>query len=327
MRVRYRGNDDKSRSLVVEPESGSDQTRVMIHTAARGIAEIQLENYRFAELIQNRSVTRTLVGDIAEAGSRLKTRGPRFELSGVGSSARFGAEITKGRLTSLVCSPSARASWMPIEGALTSPFPLTQPHTIQFSVGGSTDGELNPSLQLAQADLTASDVPEFLVPGQGPSLTTGHVVCGGCSDSKPEDLRYFSTHATRPDDLLWLGFEFYNFELKVDSKGKKYLAPLTVSGPALVIVHFPPQHILEDAYNEDLGCAPTPPKLSFPLGAKLSGPSRLVFELPRDEDRLDLTLDALTNWSRWVVKKVPDRLHPRLIVWSRNEVARVKLED
>jgi hypothetical protein len=316
LRVRYRAHSDNSRSLVVEPEIGSQQITVAISTAARGSAQIQLENYRFAEAFDGRSISRALVGDITEAGSRLETQGLSINLSGVGPTGRFVAETAKGRLTRLLCKPSAVASRVPVEGALTSWFPLSQPQTIRFA-GLADDSDEHPwdePVRLAQAQLTRSDVPDFLTPGQGPGITTGHVTCSGCAlGGKPQDIRYFSTHAIRPEDLLWLGFEFYNFEFKGDKKGKKYLVPLKVPGPALVIVHFPPQHILEDAFNEDLGCAPTTPKISFPLGAKLSGPSRLVFEFPPDEDRLDLTLDALTNWSRWKIRKVPDSRHPRLI--------------
>ena len=325
MRVRYRANADKSWSLVVEPESGAERIAVGIRTANRGKAHITLENYRFVEFLDGRALTRALIGDIAESGSRLEENGINFALSGIGSAGRFRAETRKGKLTRLDCAPSAVAATIPIEGALTSDFPLSKPHAIRFfGPKGSFRDDLVEPFQVAQAHVNTSDVPDFLAPGQGLSIPTGHITCSGCAvDGKPEDLRYFSTHAVRPDDLLWLGFEFYNFELKTDKSGKKYLAPLNVPGPSLVIVHFPPQHILEDAYNEDLGCGPKPPTLAFPLGAKLSGASRLVFEFPRDEGRLELTLDALTDWRRWTVKKVPDRRHPQLIrapIWDETAI-------
>jgi hypothetical protein len=127
--------------------------------------------------------------------------------------------------------------------------PLTKPQVVHFA---GWDEELGQYPNFAQNDLILSDAPSTLSAGQGPTVITGHVVCSGCApDRKPQDIRYFSTHVTRPEDLLWLGFEFYNFELKTGKSGKQYLAPLPVPGAALIVVHFPPQHILEDAFNED----------------------------------------------------------------------------
>jgi hypothetical protein len=313
-------------SLVIEPESAGDQVTVLISTTQRGFGRIRVENYRLAEAFSARSIKRTLVGDIALEGSRLETAGLRFDLAGIGRAGHFVAETTGGRLSQLHCAPSAIASRVGIEGALTSTFPLSLPQTIRFDgppnpAGGAAPAQL---VRFAEARSWQSDAPDFLTPGQGPGVTTGNVVCSGCALSgKPQELRYFSTHAIRVEDLLWLGFEFYNFELKTPKKARKYLAPLKVPGPALVIVHLPPQHILEDAYNEDIGCPKPTPKISFPIGAKSSGPSRLVFEFPADEDRLDLTLDALTDWRRWKIKKVPDSRHSQLIrapLWDETAV-------
>ncbi|TMI99559.1 MAG: hypothetical protein E6G97_21830 [Alphaproteobacteria bacterium] len=326
LRLRYQISSAKFASLVVEPESASDQLTVLIATTERGFGRIQVENYRIAEVFDGRSVKRTLVGDIALAGSRLEAGGLRFDLSGIGHTGRFMAETTGPRLTRLDCAPSAIASSVPVEGALTSTFPLSIPQPIRFAGPPDDAGEAapGPRMRLAQARSSQSDAPDFLTPGQGPGVATGNVVCSGCAlPGKPQELRYFSTHAIRAEDLLWLGFEFYNFELKAPKKGKKYLAPLKVPGPALVIVHLPPQHILEDAFNEDIGCPKPTPKISFPIDAKSSGPSRLVFEFPADEDRLDLTLDALTDWRRWKIKKVPDSRHSQLIrapLWDETAI-------
>jgi hypothetical protein len=310
LRVRFRALTGKSSSLVVEPEVESDRIAVEIATAGRGRGRIEVENYRFAEFVDRRRTKRTLVGDIAASGSHLVAGGLRVEMSGIGSSAKFVAEACGARLTHLHCEPSAIASNVQVDNALSAVFPLSQPHLIRFT-GGDQPNKL---VQLAQARPPSVGMVDFLSSGQGSGTVTGHVVCSGCAiEGKPHDIRYFSTHVARAEDLLWLGFEFYNFELKNDKKGRRYLAPLKVPGPAMVVVHFPPQHILENAYNEDLGCTPNPPKIDFPLNARLSGPSRLVFELPRDQDRLYLSLDALTDWRRWTIKKVPDARHTRLI--------------
>jgi|GEM_PF-2231960 len=321
LHVRYQSTLSNRSLLVVEPESATDAVNVRISTAKRGLGTIAVENYRLSEESGNGGVRRTIIGDIAAYGSCLSVGGLTFELSGDTVSGRFVAETLGGKPTKLICAPKTTASTFKVEGATSSMCALTKPQVVEFS---GIDEESDHRTRLAQNALVLSDAPGALSAGQGLSVMTGHVVCSGCvSDRKPADIRYFSTHVTRPEDLLWLGFEFYNFELKTEKGGRQYLSPLPVAGLPLVVVHFPPQHILEDAFNEDLGCTPTPPKLSFPLGAKLSGPSKLVFEIPRELDRIDLTLDAMTDWRAWTIRKVADARHPRLIrapAWDETSV-------
>jgi hypothetical protein len=320
--IRYQSLADGS-VLLVEPVSRTERMAVEITTTGGGSAKLWLENYRIAESFAADSISQAIAGDIAADGSSLATEGMLFSLSGMGASSDFVVETENGNLTRLSCAPSVIASSLPVADALTSPFPLSQPHVIRFVGPGPQIEQEERPLLVAQAQTVMTDASTFPGLGYGQDVVTGHVTCEGCSlDGKPSNLRYFSTQITRAEDLLWLGFEFYNFVFKSEG-GEKYLEPLKVAGPALVIVHFPPQHILEDAYNEDLGCGPNPPEIVFPLRAKMSGPSRLVFELPADVNRLDLTVDSLTDWARWKVRKVPDSRHPNLIrapVWDETSV-------
>jgi hypothetical protein len=64
--------------------------------------------------------------------------------------------------------------------------------------------------------------------------------------------------------------------------------------PAIIIVHFPPQHVQEQAFHQN---TTRPPFGPVPVNAMLSGGSRLVFELPKKLDGLDYSLQALMDWT------------------------------
>lgn len=305
---------DGRTELLVEPEQADDALSVRIKIADQGLANLLVENFRFVESVQGRRTTRRLIGDIADHGSELDASGVILQLSGQRHASRFSVETKNGALTHLYCKPAVVGSVIRVEGAVASPQQLTQPQIVSFVGGaGPSDSRID-RVRLAQLDSSQADASQANPIYGGTDTLTGHVVCKGCaSDLKPQDIRYFSTYLTRPQDLLSLGFEFFNFGVKTEKDGKRFLEPLPVPGPALIVVHFPPQHILEDAYNEDLGCTPNPPTLQFPLGSRVSAASRLVFEYPRAKGRLALNLEALTNWEDWSVRKVADKRHPRLI--------------
>ncbi|WP_242292158.1 hypothetical protein [Bacillus cereus group sp. BfR-BA-01441] len=102
----------------------------------------------------------------------------------------------------------------------------------------------------------------------------------------------------RKEDFLDLNFELVN----IHTKGAPlHLVRRNAGEPALLIVHFPAQHIVEEVF-------PVGNKqIDSPIKAMLSGPSRLVFELPDDEDTWPLTLETLLNWKDYkpVLPKLP----------------------
>jgi hypothetical protein len=310
LHIEYTVVGPKAATLVIEPCSEDSKLDVIIKLKGRGRSTIKIQNYKYAEITRGRNRESSLAGDIAPAGSDLQLGRLRYSLAG-GVHGPFLVEMRGSRIAQLRCVPAAVASELRIEGGIASRFEFAHPVNIEFSGPGASNVPIGRSIRVAQAQTTRSDADALLgLPGALPF--DGRVACSGCDTSAGRYLPYFSTRIVRPEDLLSLGFEFYNFEVKSDRR-TKYLAPIKNAGPALVIVHFPSQHILEDAYNEDLGCTPTPQKIRFPIGAEQAGPSRLVFEFPSGSSRLNLSLDALTNWSHWKIRKVPDRRHSRLI--------------
>ncbi|MCQ6563984.1 hypothetical protein [Paenibacillus mendelii] len=92
--------------------------------------------------------------------------------------------------------------------------------------------------------------------------------------------------ALRKEDFLNLTFELVNLHTEGTPL---HIVKTDTNQPALLIVHFPPQHIVEAlSYPSE-----------HPFQAMLAGPSRIVFKLPDDQDRWPLTLKTLLNWQAY----------------------------
>jgi hypothetical protein len=127
--------------------------------------------------------------------------------------------------------------------------------------------------------------------------------------------------ALRPDDLLALEFEFVNLQPAADNA----LERADPAQSAFVIVHFPPQHLTEQAFTGNSASAE-----SQPVRTAMAGESRLVFRLPEALTRLPLTLPALLSWETWSLVAAsgpPGDLEtaiefPWRLILSPNEAAR-----
>jgi hypothetical protein len=128
----------------------------------------------------------------------------------------------------------------------------------------------------------------------------------------------------RPEDLLYLEFDFINLKLIQDNTKSPYLSRIDPEADAFLVVYFPPQHIQEKAFLETeprVLPLPTPlpgqtdlnenqmPNLP-PVDARLAGKSRLVFKIPADILELPYTIDALLNWSAYTLSVAPNALPP-----------------
>lgn len=134
-------------------------------------------------------------------------------------------------------------------------------------------------------------------------------------------LAEWTLDAVRPADLLCLRFEFRN--LKVDAQAKPAVLTRIKPGEATwIIVHFPPQHIGEEAFFETApGYTVTDPddpdrgKQSFeptalPIQSRLSGPSRIAFRIPKSVDTIPYTLAGLLDWGRFELSVGPAAVPP-----------------
>lgn len=120
--------------------------------------------------------------------------------------------------------------------------------------------------------------------------------------------------ALRPDDLLYLDFEFIN--MKLVNLPQPHLVREKGNQPAYMIVHFPPQSVAEEAFYE------TSPELQDsagseipktpPVFSRLSGPTRLSFVIPDEIKEIPLALESLLAWHLYQPSLVPVALPPEV---------------
>ncbi|MGB9765492.1 MAG: hypothetical protein ACPLZD_09105 [Candidatus Saccharicenans sp.] len=114
--------------------------------------------------------------------------------------------------------------------------------------------------------------------------------------------------ALRPDDLLYLDFEFIN--LKQVNLPQPHLVRENLSQPAYMIVHFPSQSIAEEAFYEASTPAESETPKPPPVFSRISGPSRLAFQIPDEIKEIPLTLESLLSWHLYQPSLVPVALPP-----------------
>ena len=119
------------------------------------------------------------------------------------------------------------------------------------------------------------------------------------------DLSVIVLPVLRTADFLSLGFQFINLQLSTEAPKVPKLQRIDEDKPAYVVVHFPPQHISEQAFWEmENSLEP----LTLPSITRMSGPSRLSFELPKDKNSLPYTLESLLDWSTMKLSVAPTAL-------------------
>lgn len=126
----------------------------------------------------------------------------------------------------------------------------------------------------------------------------------------------FTIELLRPDDLLTLTVEAQNLRLDTTDPKKPVLVVDQSSQPAYLIVTFAPQNIAEQAFFETGNVTTQPafnrvppgtPALSTTndkllpageVGSRISGASRLVFQLPNSTTKIPFQLASLLDWSK-----------------------------
>lgn len=115
----------------------------------------------------------------------------------------------------------------------------------------------------------------------------------------------FHFQAVRAQDMLYLGFEFYNCK-RVVQHGQTFVVPLNRTIPALMVVVFQPQHVGEEviSFTNPMPTWPFPPKR-----AALAGNSWLAFEIPKSA-AIPLTVEGLLTWTNLTPQLVPVVANP-----------------
>jgi hypothetical protein len=128
----------------------------------------------------------------------------------------------------------------------------------------------------------------------------------------------FGVTLVRPKDLVALEFEFIGLALEKAADGSDQLVATTNPG-GLIVVHFQPQHVFEEALLEN----PTPPApLEKPVDARIAGRSRVVLRVPAGSPAIPLTSEALLEaLHRLEMNVAPNALPPPPRVISPGVIA------
>lgn len=147
-------------------------------------------------------------------------------------------------------------------------------------------------------------------------------------------LPSFKTTILRPQDMLKLEFKFINLELQENNRDI-VLVRAYPDNSSYIVVTFPPQNIAEEAFfesatdpddpNDVVFPVETPPDKPpdpdkntsdetpyYPVKSRISGPSHLVFKIPKDEDvEIRYTTEGLLEaCSKYELSVAPTALPP-----------------
>jgi hypothetical protein len=144
-------------------------------------------------------------------------------------------------------------------------------------------------LRYAGLSFAAVTLPDWLS-GCAPSGGTGEAL-GSVSAQESLDLPVTGPWVTavRADDLLSLRFNFVQMQI-----AGKQLELVDPSKPGIILVEFPPQHIVEPTFDEPVGGGQPMPG-TRPIDARIAQPSRLAFFVPKGTAPFTYDLDELLH--------------------------------
>lgn len=285
--------------------------------AGRGgeVPGLALCNLRYVASFGDGPPETAILGDFHGDGAWLASGGLNLKLGPAAAARGFELLSTAGGETAVRAAPAVLAVAAELPGGVLSSFHLAAARHVELWWG---EGD-------------ATDHANVL-----------HVERDGARISL--QLEEAALTVTRPRDLLHLTFRFENLHLE-SRWGNLYLARTPASRanpqahPALIVVEFPPQSIQERAFfatapnnikvavpkdyppgelcklEPDLqspvppASCPCPPTadalIDPPVASRISGGSRLVFEVPAKTKHLPLTLASLLNWSEYAPRIAP----------------------
>jgi hypothetical protein len=177
---------------------------------------------------------------------------------------------------------------------------------------------------IAIPDLPRDFVNSFPVPAGARVPWLTNLVCGvkhflhvdgekGTACLAPGSIRW---GVLRPEDLLFLDFEFRNAAIS-SIHGKPFLtAPANQKDEPLMIVTFPAQHIVEETFVIGAGSdqpLKIPPPQPTPVRTRMAGKSRLVFRLraqSETEVKIPFHVKSFLNWSGFSLNTAANAVPP-----------------
>ncbi len=262
-----------------------------------------------------------LVANFSDTPVWLHGEGCSVQLGDVPDCRPFEVVSEGGQIREARCEPALLAVFAPLAGAMVELSAAPEGAQVHFV---SSDTQV---AQIQRRQPPAGRIerpPAVQVPPAGEVRPVPGLQLPGIR------LLGLTVNVVRPEDLLALSFEFRNLSLETGNGEAPQLVRVQSQEPAYIIVHFPPQHIAEQAFFEvdnnlpvgnayrpagvepdadasASGSEPLPPP---PVRARLSGPSRLVFELPEGVNSIDYSLSALLDWTKYKLSVAPTALPP-----------------
>ncbi len=276
---------------VVATSTGPDAKALFASKALRNsrgrAVEVPLAALRYARAFDADGESFALAADFPEQSSWLHGKGYALLVGSGPGSTPFEMTGTGRVADRVVCRPAVAAVSVPMGDAIVEPIRYPEGSTVALNLGTQ-----KPPARSMRAQAAAID------PGIIDIIDPGVIVLPNAS----------AVTVTRPEDMLRLRFEFSNLSLVTSGTPKLVRRSRTLNTAKLVVV-FPPQHILESAYNEfaalpsgsDEGTA------KLPIWSTIAGESRLAFALSASQADAGIpyTLAGLLNWDAYDMA-VPD---------------------
>jgi len=302
-------------SLWFNPHSPTSEADATAEPIAFPLGYIQ-----YARLFSTQEQEReeTLRGRFVTQPSSIKVLGCSLEVGGRASTPPFELLNQNGQVHAC-CEPEVYRVAVPLEGAIVDPIEL--PRGTRLVWDGQTGASIIPVQTKPRLKRPSRPLPKATVPQQEkaiqqiPAPAIKQVVPMAPAQIRPEivapgriftDFRSllevhgpFTVSVVRPEDLLVLKFEFRGWTLQSATGQPARIVrnpPAPGSPASSILVHFPPQHIAEQAFFEPANPSQAE-KPVYPIKAQLAGWSRLVFNVPQNITQIPFSLETLLDWS------------------------------
>ena len=266
-----------------------------------------------------------VIGRYPQTPTWLHTEGVSLELADAEHLSPLEITAINGGLERVELAPALRRLHAPMPGGITEPSFLPEGARLNLMPDTTVVIPKSPIITKPGGDITigagaakdaAKEADKFkMLP---PGTPDGDKVQPTSPTPFPADL---TVSVVRPKDLLVLRFQFVNLALQYREGSGNFLVR-DGDKSAYLVIHFPPQNIAEQAFfetsNEESyapakksdgspigpGDAGYPPTTSGetptapPVKARIAGPSRLAFLIPKEITAIPYTLDALLDWSK-----------------------------
>jgi hypothetical protein len=282
-------------ALIAEGTTAAIATRAHLCAnivADSGASGLPLRHLRYASASgtnSGSSASSAIVARFAEDPVWLHAAAGSVQLGDAKDTRPFEIVTVDGALTSYRIEPAQIATYIPVQGSLSEPVRSPAGLGVRFLLNGDV-GEKRDATEV-RIDNMRPDDPPFLTLASDPLVVV-----------------------LRHEDLVHIQFQLVN--MRVESRGTRRLA-IGGTGSPVLVAHFPPQNIAEQAFFESESPATSEDPLNpvrLPVKTRISGTSRLAFKLPEGTSTIPMTADALlTAMREWEPSLAPTALPPQYV--------------